>query len=133
MFVLETSYEIVHKVGGVETVVRSKAPEMIKTYGANFLMCGPFIPSDDRYQTMFEDLRSQNQPMNELLSNFEQDFQLPPQFVKYGQWLCAGCPKCVLLPVDIPQGYMQAVRAKAVDTLNKLLNLDLNNMHEQGE
>ena len=56
-FVLETSYEIVHKVGGVETVVRSKAPEMKRVFKSNFLMLGPFIAEDDRYDTSFENTR----------------------------------------------------------------------------
>lgn len=46
-----------HKVGGCETVVRTKAPEMVRNFGSNFLMVGPIIPGDDRYSTSFEDQR----------------------------------------------------------------------------
>ena len=48
-FILEASYEVTHKVGGVETVVRSKAPELVKIYGKRFFMIGMHLPSDDRY------------------------------------------------------------------------------------
>ncbi|CAL6048504.1 Glycogen_synthase [Hexamita inflata] len=123
-YVLECAYEIVHKVGGVETVVRTKAPEMIRNYGQNFLMCGPYIPSDERYQTFFEDQRANAPEFNQLLTQFENDFSFPVGCVKYGQWLIPGAPRCVLLPVDIDCDSFRKLREIAVDIINVQLSLN---------
>ncbi|CAL6048486.1 Glycogen_synthase [Hexamita inflata] len=123
-YVLECAYEIVHKVGGVETVVRTKAPEMIRNYGQNFLMCGPYIPSDERYQTFFEDQRANAPEFNQLLTQFENDFGFPVGCVKYGQWLIPGAPRCVLLPVDIDCDSFRKLREIAVDIINIQLSLN---------
>ncbi|CAL6030520.1 Glycogen_synthase [Hexamita inflata] len=123
-YVLECAYEIVHKVGGVETVVRTKAPEMIRNYGQNFLMCGPYIPSDERYQTFFEDQRANAPEFNQLLTQFENDFGFPVGCVKYGQWLIPGAPRCVLLPVDIDCDSFRKLREIAVDIINVQLSLN---------
>ena len=96
-FILEASYEVIHKVGGVETVVRSKAPELVKIYGKRFFMIGMHLPSDDRYQTLFEDHREGY--FDEFLTKFESLFDLPKGAVKYGHWLVTGSPQCFLLPI----------------------------------
>lgn len=125
-FVLEVSYEVIHKVGGVETVVRSKAPQMLRQYGQNYLMCGPYIPADERYQTVFEDTRQRTPEWDGLLSDFEREYELPAGFVRFGTWLVPGSPRCVLLPVELPDSeLMRAVRAKGLDTLNRALELDV--------
>ncbi|KAH0575628.1 putative Glycogen synthase [Spironucleus salmonicida] len=98
-FILEASYEVIHKVGGVETVVRSKAPELVKKYGDHFFMIGMNVIGDDKYATNFEDKRTPNSFWDDFLSNFERSFELPLNSVRYGQWLIPGGPQCFLLPL----------------------------------
>lgn len=116
---IETSYEIVHKVGGVQTVVKTKAPEMIHRYGSNFLMLGPIIPGDDAYSTVFEDQRACNKKMDELLTGFEKTFEFPDHCCKYGEWLVPGGPKVVLLPVSDFNEKQNALRNAGIDLLNR--------------
>lgn len=126
-FVVETSYEIVHKVGGVQTVVKTKAPEMTRHYRNNFLMLGPIIPGDDAYSTVFDDQRAGNKEMDELLTGFERTFEFPQGCCRYGEWLVPGAPKVVLLPVSDFNEKQNALRHVGIDLLNRKMQVDLFN------
>ena len=42
---LEVSWEVCNKVGGIYTVVKSKSAKMFEVYGSNFFMIGPYFAS----------------------------------------------------------------------------------------
>lgn len=125
-FILEVSYEIMHRVGGVEALVRSKAPMMLRYYAQNYLLCAPYVATGDCYQTAFEDGRRRSLEWDHLLTAFEREFGLPDCFVKFGTWLIPGSPRCILLPVDIPQnGLMADIISKATSILGETLGLNI--------
>ena len=41
----EVSWEVCNKVGGIYTVVMSKAAKMVEAYGENYFMVGPYFAS----------------------------------------------------------------------------------------
>lgn len=88
---VEVAWEVCNQVGGIYTVIRSKAPEMKKNWGENYCLIGPYFhqkanfefePTDD-----YSDVYGQA-----VLKLREQGIE-----VAYGHWLVSGKPKVVLL------------------------------------
>ncbi|MEK6960503.1 MAG: glycosyltransferase [Nanoarchaeota archaeon] len=89
-FCFEVSWEICNKVGGIYTVVSSKAGQMIEKYGQGYIGVGPFFPK-------------------KAWGNFEE--KLPPEPMRpafeemknrgitchFGTWLIKGSPNVILL------------------------------------
>ncbi len=88
--VFEVSWEVCNKVGGIYTVVKSKAAKMIEVYGDNYFMIGPYFAS-------------------QALAQFQEE--LPHEFCKapfeelkniglichFGKWLVEGSPFVILI------------------------------------
>ncbi|HSU72414.1 MAG TPA: glycogen synthase, partial [Candidatus Binatia bacterium] len=66
----EVSWEVCNKVGGIFTVVSSKASKMVEHYHDNFFAIGPFFPQKafgnfeekvppDRLRMVFENLKQE--------------------------------------------------------------------------
>jgi len=89
-FLFEASWEVCNKVGGIYTVVKSKAEAMLAYYGSNYYVIGPYFPGSAK--TEFEE-------------------KSPPEFLRkafdalssrglachYGSWLVGGQPNCILI------------------------------------
>jgi glycogen(starch) synthase len=94
----ELSWEVCNKVGGIYTVITSKAAQMIKNYKEHYFTVGPYFPG----RTKAEEFKE----------------QLPPDFLKdifeklhkvgikchYGKWLIEGQPGTILIDYE---GYKQ--------------------------
>ena len=86
----EVSWEVCNKVGGIYTVVKSKAAKMIEIYGDNYFLVGPYFAS-------------------KAIGEFEEE--LPNEFCKepfeelkkigiichFGRWLIEGKPFAILI------------------------------------
>ncbi len=87
---LEIAWEVLNQVGGIYTVVRSKAPTMMKKWGKNYCLLGPFMPQ--HASTEFEPTENYNDPFGKaVLAMREQGYD-----VHYGVWLVSGRPKAIL-------------------------------------
>ncbi len=87
----EISWEVCNKVGGIYTVVSSKAAQMISRYGKdNYLLIGPHFPkkswgifeerlAPEPYKRIFEELRKEG------------------IVCSYGTWLVKGNPNAILI------------------------------------
>ncbi|HHQ44553.1 MAG TPA: hypothetical protein ENN13_00260, partial [Candidatus Altiarchaeales archaeon] len=97
--VFECSYEVCNKVGGIYTVLKSKASEMIHHYDGNYTSVGFYNPDKARIDFDEEETPQDFKPVFE---------QLEKEGVKcyYGVWLVPGRPKTIL--VD-PAGYYNRV------------------------
>ena len=42
--VIEVAWEVCQQVGGIYTVLRSKAPEMVRRWGNRYFLIGPYNP-----------------------------------------------------------------------------------------
>ncbi|MBI1935405.1 hypothetical protein HYS31_03110 [Candidatus Woesearchaeota archaeon] len=86
----EVSWEVCNKVGGIFTVVKSKAAKMVEAYGGNYFLVGPYFAS-------------------KAIGQFEEE--LPNDFCKaafdelkkngiichFGRWLVEGSPNAILI------------------------------------
>ena len=89
-YLFEVSWEICNKVGGIYTVVKSKAAEIMEYYKENYFAIGPFFP--EKVAGEFQE----KVPSDKLRQVFE---KLQKQGIKchYGNWLIKGEPNTILV------------------------------------
>lgn len=87
--VIEASWEVVNKVGGINTVVRTKAALLTQEY-KQYLLVGPLFPG--RKSVEF----SEQPPPEHIRTVFEELRQEGIECV-YGTWKIDGSPQCVLI------------------------------------
>ena len=87
---LEVSWEVCNKVGGIYTVVKSKSAKMFEVYGSNFFMIGPYFASKAIGQ--FEE----ELPQDECKAAFE-ELKKEGIICHFGKWLIEGKPKVILI------------------------------------
>jgi len=88
--VFEISWEVCNKVGGIYTVVKSKAAKMVEAYGSSYFMIGPYFA-----------LKAAGQFQEEIPNEF---CRLPFEGLKrlgiichFGRWLSEGNPYVILI------------------------------------
>ncbi len=87
----EVSFEVCNKVGGIYTVVSSKARQMIKQYGKdNYCTIGPYFPK--KAYGVFEE----TMPPENMKVAFDK-LRLEGIDCHYGTWLVTGNPKAILI------------------------------------
>lgn len=87
---LEAAWEVVNQVGGIYTVVRSKTPDTISKWGANYFLLGPYMPQ--QASSEFEPNENLSGPVGKAVKTMrEQGFE-----VHYGAWLVSGRPQVIL-------------------------------------
>jgi len=78
-------------VGGIYTVIRSKAPAMMKNHSGNFCMVGPYVSKN---------IQAEIEPLNDVEDIFGQaaaNLRKKGYDVMYAEWLITGKPRVVLL------------------------------------
>ncbi len=88
--VCEVSWEVCNKVGGIYTVVASKAAEMVKRYGNKYFLIGPYFPA--KLMGTFEE----TVPPEECKGCIE-DLKKEGLEVHTGKWLIKGNPNVILI------------------------------------
>lgn len=97
-FVFETSWEVCNKVGGIYTVLSSKAKTMVETYNGNIIFIGPDIWKDSPSPWFEED--------NNLFTEWkEHAYKNDKLKVRTGRWNVPGKPITIL--VDFQQFFSQ--------------------------
>ncbi|MBW2992127.1 glycogen/starch synthase [Candidatus Woesearchaeota archaeon] len=93
-YLLEASWEICNKVGGIHTVITSKAEQLVKRYKDNLLLIGPYFA--DRIQGIFEELPIKEK--NTLCpKNVCSALESQGIILHFGKWLIKGEPNVVLV------------------------------------
>jgi len=94
-YLCEASWEVCNKVGGINTVLSSKAARVLEYYGSNYCMIGPYFA--DKISEFEEMLPNENfkRAFNEL--------EKEGVTCHYGKWLIEGEPFVVL--IDFPRDY----------------------------
>jgi glycogen phosphorylase/synthase len=90
-YIFETSWEICNKVGGIHTVVSTKALTLKETYGDKLIMIGPDLWRDSISNPEFEE-------DFELFNSWKNIAEKEGLMVKAGRWKIPGKP--VVLLVD---------------------------------
>jgi len=89
-YLFEVSWEICNKVGGIYTVVKSKAAEIMKYYKENYFAIGPFFP--EKVAGEFQE----KVPSDKLKQVFEKLRNIGIK-CHYGSWLIKGEPNTILV------------------------------------
>lgn len=89
-FLFEVSWEVANKVGGIHTVLVSKAREMVNFYGASYFLVGPYVESK---------LAGQFEP-HPVPAYFQEPFSEAEKDgvkIHFGKWLIDGEPFLILV------------------------------------
>ncbi len=89
-FVFEISWEVANKVGGIYTVLSSKARYVKEEFGKNYFVIGPYLGA--KSQTEFRILNPPKEFEN-IIDNLEKKGII----VYYGEWLINGFPHGFLI------------------------------------
>ncbi len=119
--VIEASWEVVNKVGGIYTVVRTKAELLVNTY-KQYVLVGPLFPG--RHNVEF----TEQAPPERYVHVFEELRQEGIQCV-YGVWNIPGNPQVVLLNAQHSHIDVNAVKGQlweqfGVDSLRAAYEYD---------
>lgn len=98
-FLFEVSWEVCNKIGGIWTVLKSKARPILDYYGENYCLIGPYFP--EKCKGEFEEAK--------IPKEWEKVFlALEKEGIKahFGYWLIGGNPKTILVDFSqwLPQG-----------------------------
>jgi len=89
-FLFEVSWEICNKIGGIWTVLKSKARPTVQHYGDNYCLVGPYFSQSSKGE--FEE----GDVPNEWIKSFL-DLEKEGLLLKFGYWLMPGNPKVILI------------------------------------
>lgn len=88
---IEVAWEVCNQVGGIYTVIRSKAPAMMKNRGGNYCMIGPYLNKS---------IQAELEPLDDSADIFGQAaaaMRKRGYDVHYAEWLVTGKPHVVLM------------------------------------
>jgi glycogen(starch) synthase len=92
----ECAWEVCNQIGGIYQVLRSKAQFMLRGWGENYCLLGPYLP--ERAATDFE-AAPPPPALAELLVTLEREGMV----AHYGHWLVDGRPQVLLLELKLPR------------------------------
>lgn len=90
-YLMEVSWEVCNQVGGIYTVIRSKAPAMVEHAHGQYCMIGPYVNRN---------INAELEPLNDSQDVFglaAAALRKKGYDVNYAQWLITGRPHVVLL------------------------------------
>ena len=105
---VEVAWEVCNQVGGIYTVIRSKAPAMAEHTNGPFCMIGPYVSKN---------IQSELEPLNDVQDVFglaAANLRKRGYDVHYAEWLVTGKPKVVLLNPNV-------IEDKALSVIKYLL------------
>ena len=105
-FLFETAWEVCNQVGGIYTVIRSKAPSIIKRYEDNYAVLGPYF--SNKADAEFEHNPLPDTPVGWAIQKMW-DMGLD---VHYGTWLISGRPKAILFNTESIKDKLHDIKGK---------------------
>lgn len=90
---LEISYEVCQQLGGIYTVLRSKAPSMVERWGPQYCLVGPYNPAAAAIE--FEAAEPAGRLGQALKGLRDQGLE-----AHFGYWLVTGRPQVILLNIQ---------------------------------
>ncbi len=107
-FVFEVSWEAANKVGGIHTVITSKAREMVAHYGVDYFLIGPYFKH--KLAGQFEALEAPAY-FKKIFSGIEEEGVK----VHFGKWLIDGEPFLILLDFEGVKPYANEIKKELWD------------------
>lgn len=114
---IETSWEVCNMVGGIYTVLSTKAAELKKQFGDNLIFIGPDIWSEENPSPYFIERKS-------LLKSAASKLRLPHGLsIRVGRWNIPGQPIAVLVKPNLSDTELDNIFGQmwqdfGVDSLN---------------
>jgi glycogen(starch) synthase len=105
---IEVAWEVCNQVGGIYTVIRSKAPAMMANHGSKYCMVGPYLSKN--IMAELEPLEQANDIFGLAAANLSKK----GYEVIYAEWLITGKPRVILLNPN-------AIEEKAMAVIKYLL------------
>jgi len=105
---IEVAWEVCNQVGGIYTVIRSKAPEMMQNWTGHFCMVGPYLNKN---------ILAELEPLEDAADVFglaAANLRKKGYDVIYAEWLITGKPRVVLLNPNV-------IEEKVLNVLKYLL------------
>ncbi|KAJ3290334.1 glycogen synthase isoform 1 [Borealophlyctis nickersoniae] len=102
----EIAWEVANKVGGIYTVIKSKAPVTCQEYGDRYCLIGPLS-----YKTAPMEVESVSEPHSETMKVTLQNLASRGIKFLYGKWLIEGAPYVLLLDTGSAQHRMNEWKA----------------------
>jgi glycogen(starch) synthase len=99
----EVAWEVCQQLGGIYTVLRSKAPTMVKQWGRRYVLVGPYDPRAS--PTEFEESTPRGVIGQAVKALNERGLE-----AHYGTWLITGRPRVVLLDGRSVQARLDQVK-----------------------
>lgn len=99
----EVSWEVCSQAGGIYTVLRSKAPATVRTWGDNYWLIGPY--REDAARIEFEPQRPDGVVADAVAELRERDVA-----THCGRWLITGRPRVVLIDLNSIAGHLHEMK-----------------------
>ncbi len=103
--VIEVAWEVCNQVGGIYTVIRSKAPAMMENHSGHYCMVGPYLNKN---------ILAELEPLEDTADIFgiaASNLSKKGYEVIYAEWLITGKPRVILLnPNAIEEKVMSVIR-----------------------
>lgn len=93
----EVSWEACAQVGGIYTVLRSKAPATVRAWEDNYFLIGPYREASARVEL-------EPNPAAGAIQEALAELSAGGVRLHYGRWLIAGRPQVILIDVDSVRG-----------------------------
>ncbi|MBF0363615.1 MAG: glycosyltransferase [Oligoflexia bacterium] len=98
--IFEISWEVCNQVGGIYSVLRSKAYHMVKEFADNYCVIGPYL--DKKVEGEFERLDLNTLAEDNPLALTIKNLQAKGIRVEFGRWSVVGHPLAILMhPEDV--------------------------------
>eukprot|EP00117_Sycon_ciliatum_P007028 scpid35121/ scgid10304/ Putative glycogen [starch] synthase len=105
-FTFEVAWEVANKVGGIYTVIKSKAMYSVETMGNDYCLLGPYVERNVRTEMdIIEEIP------NLALRDTIQELRDNGIHVVYGRWLIEGYPKAVLFDLESTRWRIDGAKA----------------------
>lgn len=89
-FLFETSWEVCNKVGGIYTVISTKALNVVNEFGDNYIAIGPDVWRDDKSNPEFT-------PDDTMFQSWKRVAAQEGMIVRTGRWNIKGSPRVMLI------------------------------------
>uniref|UniRef100_A0A673JV73 Glycogen [starch] synthase n=1 Tax=Sinocyclocheilus rhinocerous TaxID=307959 RepID=A0A673JV73_9TELE len=93
LLLFEVSWEVTNKVGGIYTVIQTKAKITVDEWGENYIMMGPYY--EHNFKTQVEKCEPPNQAIKAAMDSLNNNGCQ----VHFGRWLIEGSPYVILFDI----------------------------------
>lgn len=104
---LEVSWEVCNQVGGIYTVLRTKAQSIVQRFGDSYILIGPYVR--DRAHLEFETADPPDHVRSALAGELERGL------CHWGRWLVPGEPRTLLLDCTVPVAELNQMKSALWD------------------